>query len=509
MVSFFVLWPPIPFGDSTGPRVCPFFWALFSSCVPFMMVIPRALTRSIDIKLGVFPEGTSIFDTAKALRDYFAKEADFEVVAIQQCPNRIARVTFEEGGEAAKADFQDEGSIRIFGVECEVVSPAPPVEKVLVYNFPYENSDGPVHRALSDFGSVEGISYQTWVGLPGIHTGTRVVKMVRSSPIPRSLVIGGVRCKIWYRGQPVTCDVCREVGHVAAKCPNKGRCFRCRQQGHMARDCPDRSGFYGGGAWGPLPNRGLPVSEPGESAGGGPPVVEAHHTEPVSVAGVGPSSQTLSSPAPPSSGGGVSLDGGVTPVSVPESEPNSSVCGDSSAASTVLNSQGFIINNGNANVIDNAFSVISDSCKVSNSSNASVNVSNSSICAASSASNAININKLDNGKAIADNGPKSCSSADLISNVLGEPVPDASVEVSPASSVDAEMMPASNHRKRSAPKPPLEDSAAPSGFAPGSSSNERGKSKISKKTSGPPGCHSLPASVSLAARTASSRGPPS
>ena len=474
-----------------------------------MMVIPRALTRSIDIKLGAFPEGTSIFDTAKALRDYFAKEADFEVVAIQQCPNRIARVTFEEGGEAAKADFQDEGSIRIFGVECEVVSPAPPVEKVLVYNFPYENSDGPVHRVLSDFGSVEGISYQTWVGLPGIHTGTRVVKMVRSSPIPRSLVIGGVRCKIWYRGQPVTCDVCREGGHVAAKCPNKGRCFHCRQQGHMARDCPDRSGFYGGGAWGPLPNRGLPVSEPGESAGGGPPVVEAHHTEPVSVAGVGPSSQTLSSPAPPSSGGCVSLDGGVTPVSVPVSEPNSSVCGDSSAASTVLNSQGYIINNGNANVIDNASSVISDSCKVSNSSNASVNVSNSSICAASSASNAININKLDNGKAIADNGPKSCSSADLISNVLGEPVPDASVEVSPASSVDAEMMPASNHRKRSAPKPPLEDSAAPSGFAPGSSSNERGKSKISKKTSGPPGCHSLPASVSLAARTASSRGPPS
>ena len=508
MVSFFVLWPPIPLGDSTGPRVCPFLGP-FSLCVPSMMVIPRALTRSIDIKLGVFPEGTSIFDTAKALRDYFAKEADFEVVAIQQCPNRIARVTFEEGGEAAKADFQDEGSIRIFGVECEVVSPAPPVEKVLVYNFPYENSDGPVHRALSDFGSVEGISYQTWVGLPGIHTGTRVVKMVRSSPIPRSLVIGGVRCKIWYRGQPVTCDVCREVGHVAAKCPNKGRCFHCRQQGHMARDCPDRSGFYGRGAWGPLPNRGLPVSEPGESAGGGPPVVEAHHTEPVSVAGVGPSSQTLSSPAPPSSGGGVSLDGGVTPVSVPESEPNSSVCGDSSAASTVLNSQGYIINNGNANVIDNAFSVVSDSCKVSNSSNASVNVSNSNICAASSASNAININKLDNGKAIADNGPKSCSSADLISNVLGEPVPDASVEVSPASSVDAEMTPASNHRKRSAPKPPLEDSAVPSGFAPGSSSNERGKSKISKKTAGPPGCHSLPASVSLAARTASSRGPPS
>ena len=306
---------------------------------------------------------------------------------------------------------------------------------------------------------------------------------------------------------------------MAAKCPNKGRCFHCRQQGHVARDCPDRPGFYGGGgAWGPLPNRGLPGSEPGESAGGGPLAVEAHHTEPISVAGVGPSSQTLSSPAPPSSDGGGSSDGGVAPVSVPDSELSLSVCGDSSAASTVLNSQGYIISNGdnalrNANVIDNASSKVSNSSNVS-CGNGSSNVSDSAICTASSASNAVNVNKLDNvasnAKTSADNGPKSCSSADLNSNgspVLGEPVPDASVEVSRSSSVDAEMVPASNHRKRSAPKPPLEDSAAPPGFASGSTPSEPGKSKISKKAPGPPGCHSFPASVSLAARKASSRGP--
>ena len=88
------------------------------------MVVPRVFTRSIDVKLGVFPEGTSIFDTAKTLRDYFAEEAQFRVVAIQQCPNPIARVTFEEGEEAAKADFQDQRFIQICGVECEVISPA-------------------------------------------------------------------------------------------------------------------------------------------------------------------------------------------------------------------------------------------------------------------------------------------------------------------------------------------------------------------------------------------------
>ena len=53
----------------------------------------------------------------------------------------------------------------------------------------------------------------------------------------------------------------------------------------MARDCTGRPSFYGGGAWGPLPNRGFPGSEPGESTGGGPPAVEAHCVEPVSVGG--------------------------------------------------------------------------------------------------------------------------------------------------------------------------------------------------------------------------------
>ena len=217
---------------------------------------------------------------------------------------------------------------------------------------------------------------------------------------------------------------------------------------------------------------------------------------------------------PPSSGGGVSSDGGVSPVSVPDSELSLSVCGDSSAASTVLNSQGYIVSNGD-NAIKNANDIDNASSKVSNSNvscgNASSNVSDSAICTASSTSNAINVNKLDNvasnAKTGSDNGPKSCSSADLHSNVLGEPVSDASVEVSPSSSVDAEMVPASNHRKRSAPEPPLEDTAAPPGFSSGSTSSEPGNSKISKKALRPPGCHSLPASVSLAARTASSRGP--
>ena len=293
----------------------------------------------------------------------------------------------------------------------------------------------------------------------------------------------------------------------------------------MSCDCPN--GSCGRGAWGQLSKRVSPVSEPDGAAGGGSPATEARHTEPVSVVGVGPSGQALSSPAPLSSGGGGSSDGGVAPVSVPDSELSLSVCEDSSAASIVLNSQGYIISNEdnalrNANDVDNASSKVSNSSNVS-CGNVSSNVSDSAICTVSSASNAVNVNKLDNvasnaktsaGNAVAcssvDSEPKSCSSADLNSNgspALGEPVPDASVEVSPSPSQDTEMVPLSGYRKRPAPEHPLEDSAALPGLASRSTPREPAKSKVSKKAPGPPGCHSLPASVSLAARTASTRGP--
>ena len=109
-------------------------------------------------------------------------------------------MSFEEGGEAAKADFEDNRSVHIRGVVCQVIIPAPPVEKVLVYHYPYQNDDSQVRKVLSHFGLVEDISNQSWVSLKGVHTGTRIVRMVLTSHIPLSLMIDGFRCKIWYRG---------------------------------------------------------------------------------------------------------------------------------------------------------------------------------------------------------------------------------------------------------------------------------------------------------------------
>ena len=94
---FSFLWSPIPSGVSLGFRAC-LFWPLPVPTFPFKMGVPGFLPRSIDIKLGDFPDDVSSIDIVKSLLDFFEEKAQFKVVAIQQCPNKIARVTFDEGG---------------------------------------------------------------------------------------------------------------------------------------------------------------------------------------------------------------------------------------------------------------------------------------------------------------------------------------------------------------------------------------------------------------------------
>ena len=56
---------------------------------------------------------------------------------------------------------------------------------------------------------------------------------------------------MWYRGQPLQCLMCREIGHRAQSCPLSGQYRYCHQVGHMARDCAR--------AWDPPPS--VPVDD--------------------------------------------------------------------------------------------------------------------------------------------------------------------------------------------------------------------------------------------------------
>lgn len=80
--------------------------------------------------------------------------------------------------------------------------------------------------------------FQRWLELQSVYTGTWIIPMAVEKDIPRFLNVGSFQVKVWYKGQPVKCDICCEDGHKATDCPAKGKCFNCKEAGHLAKECP-------------------------------------------------------------------------------------------------------------------------------------------------------------------------------------------------------------------------------------------------------------------------------
>ena len=94
---------------------------------------------------------------------------------------------------------------------------------------------------LSNYGTVISVHHQRWPGC-NVATGTRLVHIERREHIPRSVKIDDIPCKVWYKDQPLQCDVCAGIGHKAADCPMKGKCLRCHEKGHKQRNCTNAWG---------------------------------------------------------------------------------------------------------------------------------------------------------------------------------------------------------------------------------------------------------------------------
>ena len=158
--------------------------------------------------------------------------------------------------------------------------PCPPGEGVVVYHYPYENNDSQVERALSQFGLVKDVSYQSWVGLdvdkplsfltiynapfrlsdlaiikrlspycevlhyrrgkhslaPNIYNSLRHYRVRISKPIPSFLRFGKFQIFVKHNSQVPTCRKCNCPGHFSNVCPNRV-CFNCEGLGHEACDC--------------------------------------------------------------------------------------------------------------------------------------------------------------------------------------------------------------------------------------------------------------------------------
>ena len=176
-----------------------------------------------------------------------------QLASVQFLRNGAVRLTFKE--ESVCQSTIQRG-ILYGDVQLRLCSADTSSRLVYLRDCPFEVPDDAVRAFFSSFGQVHSVQRSEHHGFPGLSDGNRLIKISMSKDVPGDVRVAGFDCRVWYRGQPPYCSICRKTGHRSRACPLSGRCRRCGQSGHMARECRN--------AWGqptPQPTSGvLPVT---------------------------------------------------------------------------------------------------------------------------------------------------------------------------------------------------------------------------------------------------------
>ena len=175
------------------------------------------------------------YDKARVIA-LLRESIDFErLSAIQFCPRGLIRITFKNASD--KEDFSRMGSLALDGHDLSVTSSDKPPSLVYVHYFPAEGDDALICDELRKYGEIVSIRHQNFSGIPGLLTGSRILTMVLSDPVPAEFRIDDYPVRVWYRGIPSFCQICKVIGHKAADCRFNGKCRKCGSPDHKAHAC--------------------------------------------------------------------------------------------------------------------------------------------------------------------------------------------------------------------------------------------------------------------------------
>ena len=194
-------------------------------------------------------------------------------------------------------------AVMTVGIDIEGIHLTPMVAfdkltSVFVLRIPPRVTDDQFVKAFSPFARVVSVKPLPLRLQPNVFSGTRLLRMAVSKPIPSFFQVMGLPGLVRYRGQPFQCFRCRELGHCYRECPSKPIPSARRR-----RKAPSSSSFSPSSRLGSPPS--LVIVEcrpdgvaPSQSPLGGPVVCDPPAIAAEAMDADGP---TIVSPAVPSS----------------------------------------------------------------------------------------------------------------------------------------------------------------------------------------------------------------
>lgn len=208
--------------------------------------------------------GKSQEDIGEAVLKLFGEQG---ITAIQQTVD-VIQVTFSSE-EAALDALKDRGC-RLFGIWCKMDG-GPPITIVHLFDYPFEDDDqGAITEFFEYYGQVRKVRLEKYLRHE-VYTGMRLVDVALRKTLPRIVSINAYPCRVWYKGQPIICNLCGAQGHKSGECPDKDKCHLCKQLGYKARECNNPWGNNPPGARPQDAGRAASVPADAQPAGDRPP----------------------------------------------------------------------------------------------------------------------------------------------------------------------------------------------------------------------------------------------
>ena len=145
-----------------------------------------AFKRTVTLELERFPSSVCCVDIVKAIKDRFV---GYTILSIQFTPGNRAQVTFDRAEQKEFVETLE--TVSLGDIECRVVGGGPRPQFVHVFQYPFEVDDQLLIRHFKKYGDVLGLTHQHYPDRNEICTGVRLLRIVRSAPIPCNEDVGG------------------------------------------------------------------------------------------------------------------------------------------------------------------------------------------------------------------------------------------------------------------------------------------------------------------------------